>query len=557
MRLISFAFRYSRPVLVAAVLAGLVSGLSQTGLLAIINIALTHTGAPSTSLLLPRFIALGLLMFIARIVSGLLLARLAHNATYDLRMQFSRRILETALRRLELIGTPKLMAIFTEDIPALVSALAALPTLCMHLAIVAGCLVYLGWLSWPLLLYLIPFFVAGVLVYQVATAYAMRALTLARRQHDRLLKDFRALTEGIKELKLHRRRSESFLSDCLEPTARSLRRHNFKGTTIFTAAQSWGQLSSFVLIGLVVLVLPSYTSAGARPLMGFALVILYLLTPLEIIMSALPTLARADIAVARIEELGISLTAHANDGDAGATAQAAAGLSINTLEFSGVRHVYRREQEDTDFALGPIDLTLRTGELVFLVGGNGSGKTTLAKLLTGLYVPEAGEIRLNGQPVTDRNRNFYRQHFSAVFSDFYLFESLLGMEAAGLDARAQEYLRKLQLAARVSVEGGRLSTLDLSQGQRKRLALLAAYLEDRPVYVFDEWAADQDPQFKELFYLRLLPELKSRGKTVVVISHDDRFYHVADRLIKLDYGKLCPDPQPLSSSSASIPEVIR
>ncbi|PYS83269.1 MAG: ABC transporter ATP-binding protein [Acidobacteria bacterium] len=553
MRLVSFALRHSRGIVIPAVLAGLVSGLSQTGLLALINTALTSEGPSSTSPLLPRFVALGLLMFVSRIISGLLLARLSQNATYHLRIQFSRRILETALRRLELIGTPKLMATFTEDIPALVGALSAIPTLCMHAAIVAGCLIYLGWLSWTLLLYLVPFFVLGVVVYQVAMAYAMRSLTLARQRHDSLLQDFRALTEGIKELKLHQRRRESFLARCLEPTAAALRRHNFRGTTIFTAAQSWGQLSGFVLIALVVLVFPSFISIGARPLMGFALVILYMLTPLEVMMSALPTLARANVAVRKIEELGISLAAHTTGG----AAAAAPALSLNTLELSGVRHVYRREQEDGDFTLGPIDLTLHAGELVFLVGGNGSGKTTLAKLLTGLYVPETGEVRLNGQPITDRNRNFYRQHFSAVFSDFYLFESLLGMEAPGLDGLAREYLVKLQLDAKVSVEQGKLSTVELSQGQRKRLALLAAYLEDRPVYVFDEWAADQDPQFKEFFYLSLLPELKSRGKTAVVISHDDRFYHLADRLIKLDYGKLHAGPQPLSSPTAPITEVIR
>ena len=187
----------------------------------------------------------------------------------------------------------------------------------------------------------------------------------------------------------------------------------------------------------------------------------------------------------------------------------------------------------------------------------GSGKTTLGKLLTGLYVPESGEIRLNSQLITDLNRNQYRQYFSAVFSDCYLFEKLLGLDNPKLDTQAREYLVQLQLDAKVNVKDGNLSTLDLSQGQRKRLALLAAYLEDRPVCLFDEWAADQDPQFKEIFYLHLLPELKSRGKTIVVISHDDRFYRLADRIVRLDYGRLYADAPSLSSPPASITEVAR
>jgi len=555
MKFLSFVFRHSRATVIAAIVAGLVSGLSQTGLLALITSALSGALKSSSSRLLWGFVGLGLVMLSSRIVSGILLTRLLHNAVYQLRMHFSRQIMSAALRHLEQIGSPKLLAVLTDDIPALTGALAAIPTVCMHVAVVAGCLIYLGWLSWTVLLYLIPFFVAGVLTYRLIVSYAMRSLTVARQEHDSLLRHFRALTEGIKELKLHRRRGESFLFRSLQPTAASLRRHNSQGSIIFTAAQGWGQLASYILIGLVIFGLPSFLNINARLLTGYALVILYMLTPLEIILSALPTFGRANIALRKIEELGISLLANTTESDSVAVATPAK-LSLDTLEFSGVTHVYHREREDNDFVLGPLDFTLHAGELVFLVGGNGSGKTTLGKLLTGLYVPESGELRLDRQLITDLNRNDYRQYFSAVFSDFYLFESLLGLEAPDLDTEAREYLAKLQLDQKVTVKEGKLSTLNLSQGQRKRLALLAAYLEDRPIYVFDEWAADQDPQFKDVFYLHLLPELKSRGKTVVVISHDDRFYHLADRIIRLDYGKLTSDSNVFSAPPAPLVEAV-
>ena len=215
--------------------------------------------------------------------------------------------------------------------------------------------------------------------------------------------------------------------------------------------------------------------------------------------------------------------------------------AFESLELKGVTHSYHRELENKSFTLGPIDLSFAPGELVFLVGGNGSGKTTLAKLICGLYTPEFGEIRLNFEPVMAQGREAYRQLFSVVFSDFHLFENLLGLETVGLDSRADNYLKQLQLNHKVQIADGTFSTIDLSQGQRKRLALLTAFLENRPFYIFDEWAADQDPLFKEVFYLQLLPELKAQGKTVLVISHDDRYYTIADRIIKLDYGKLNHD----------------
>ena len=146
--------------------------------------------------------------------------------------------------------------------------------------------------------------------------------------------------------------------------------------------------------------------------------------------------------------------------------------------------------------------------------------------------------RLDGIPIDDRLRESYRQLFSTVFADFYLFDRLVGIRLEDLDATAKMYLEKLQLDRKVAVRDGKLSTIALSQGQRKRLALLTAYLEDRPIYLFDEWAADQDPFFREVFYKQILPELKQRGKAVLVISHDDRYFHLADRLVKLDYGKI-------------------
>ena len=322
---------------------------------------------------------------------------------------------------------------------------------------------------------------------------------------------------------------------------------------IYNAAASWGQILVFIVIGFVLFVLPSFEIVSAQSLTGYSLTLLYMMAPFQAIMNNVPNITRASVAIRKIESLGLSLVAQ--------TAESISTGDQNPtfawcLEFKGVSHTYHCEAEDTPFTLGPLDLTFYPGELVFLVGGNGSGKTTLAKLVTGLYAPEAGQIWFDGNLITDETDD-YRQHFSVVFSDFHLFESLLGLDGPKLDQRAHEYLTRLQLDRKVEIKNGALSTVALSQGQRKRLALLTAYL-DRPLYIFDEWAADQDPLFKKFFYLELLPDLKATGKTVLVISHDDQYYDVGDRLIKLDYGKISYDKYviPLQRTPLEVPTEI-
>jgi putative pyoverdin transport system ATP-binding/permease protein len=194
--------------------------------------------------------------------------------------------------------------------------------------------------------------------------------------------------------------------------------------------------------------------------------------------------------------------------------------------------------DEQGFLLGPIDLKMQSGELVFIVGSNGSGKSTLAKLIVGLYTPQAGEIYLNGTPITAVNVEWYRQHFATTFADVYLFDSYLGFDNPQLDRTVAKYLKDLQLDHKVSISNGILSTTNLSQGQRKRLALLTALLDDRPIYLFDEWAADQDPAFRKIFYEQTILQLKERGKLVIVITHDDRYFHLADRLLHLNYGRV-------------------
>jgi putative ATP-binding cassette transporter len=523
---------HSGTLVAIIIIAGLISGVSNTLLIATINSTLNNTGTPRSTLIL-TFAGLCLALASLRFVSGAVLVHLMKAIMMSLRLGLSRKILNAPLRRLEQHGSHKLFAALTGDVPSIANAYVFLPLLCMNVAILLGCLIYMCWLSPLLLLAALGFMVVGVISHQFPVRKAQQYFSRSREAADFVYKHLRGLTDGIKELKMHRRRRHAFYSELLEPGVRAQQKDFASGDIIWVAAGSWGQILFFIFIGLVLFAAPVLNQTSAMVLTGYTLTIMYMMGPLEFVLNFVPTLTQANVAMKKIDELTASLDEQLIVEPA---ADSEAKPSWNSIELSGMQHAYRRENEEAEFVLGPIDLSITRGELVFITGGNGSGKTTLAKLLVGLYIPQQGEIRLDGQTITDESRDDYRQLFSVVFSDFYLFENLLGLSDLNIDTKSQEYLAKLQLDRCVEIKERTLSTLELSQGQRKRLALLTAYLEDRPIYVFDEWAADQDPQFKEIFYYELLGRLKAAGKTAIVISHDDRYYHVADRVIKLNYG---------------------
>ncbi|MBD2017584.1 cyclic peptide export ABC transporter [Microcoleus sp. FACHB-53] len=532
MNLIYFLLRSSWRMVAIAIVTGFLSGGSSAGLIALIGHAMGSGIASAPTSIAWGFAGLALVALLTSILARVVLIHLSQNAIFQLQMRLSRQILATELSHLEKLGFPRLLATLTEDVQAISNAVYIIPFLCINIAIVAGGLVYITWLSWKVFLIVVVLSVIALGSCRVLLKRARQLIALAREEQDQLFNHFRTITEGVKELKLNYQRRQDFLTQDLQATATNFRRHNTEGLTLFATTDSWGKLIFFFAIGLVLFVLPNLIVIDLQTLAGYVLTFTYLIGPMDNIVNKLPLISKANVALQKIETLGFSLTS-CNEA---AMIPPQLKSSWQSLEFKGVTHTYQREQEDINFTVGPINLTLRPGQLLFIIGGNGSGKSTLAKLITGLYIPETGEIQLDGKLINQQNREWYRQHFSVVFSDFYLFERLLGFDNADLDQQAKEYLKQLQLDHKVKVEQGRLSTTALSQGQQKRLALLSAYLEDRPIYLFDEWAADQDPLFKEIFYTQFLPQLRDRGKTLLVISHDDHYFYLADRMIKLDYG---------------------
>lgn len=535
--LFALFLRGSRRVIALAVLVGMLAGFTSVALMALINAKVARPQTVTAELIW-AFVGLALLDLLSNFASGLLAVRIAHENSFGLRMDLCRQILAAPLRRLEEAGAHRILAALTQDVSNLTNAFMRLPPLFLNLAIVVGCLVYLSWLSKAMFVALLIFLTISVLSWMIPERKAKHFLGVAREQWAILVSHFRSMTEGAKELKLHRQRRAAFLSNNLLKAARAFKEDSVIAGRIYALVNSWSQVLYFVVIGVMLFAFPRLIGEVSQSVLtGFALTVLYLRGPMVNLMNIIPYFSAAQVSHKAIEELGFSLM-HSGVDEPEAPLRFDPNPSWRCLELLEVTHKYYREKENGNFSLGPINLVFQPGELVFIVGGNGSGKTTLIKLLMGLYAPEEGAIRMDGENITDATRESYRQYFSAVFADFYLFPELLGLNNANLDERARDYLSQLELDRKVELQDHKLSTTELSFGQRKRLALLTAFLEDRYIYVFDEWSAGQDPHFKDVFYFQLLPDLKARGKTVIVVSHDDRYYHLADRIIKLENGQV-------------------
>lgn len=535
MKTLRFLLRKVPKSMVITALLSVVGGGFNGALVAIVHQAFTGTTS--------RFGPLGLLFVLAcvgKLTTGYLsevsLIRSAQQALAELRLDIVRQLQHTPFRDFERLGTARVLSTLTDDVDTLGQITYQLPAFAVNLAVIAGGAAYLAYLSWPLLFLTALFALLGALTHRFFVKHARSLIEQTRRERENLGGFFLSLTHGMKELKLHQGRRLAHNEEGIGAVTERLRDLDVTTHRRFIAAHLMSHFFLFACIGLIVFVAADALSLSEQVVTGFVFTALYLLGPISGAAGALPVFSRASVSLSRIEALGLSLAELASESLAVSNEPSPFDVPLQSIELKDA--CCRYETHGESFTVGPINLRIESGEVLFITGGNGSGKSTLAKLLVGLYGLTSGTRLCNGKPVTEENCDAYRQLFSAVFSDFYLFESLLGLDNPALDEDAARYLQKLQLSKKVTVKEGKLSTTQLSQGQRKRLALLTAYLEDRRVYLFDEWAADQDPSFKEVFYRTLLPDLKSRGKTLIVITHDSHYFDAADRRIHLREGKL-------------------
>lgn len=530
--------RHSLPLFVGIVLCSLVAGMATTALLAVVNGFLGASGGADEAA--QRFVASCVVALVTSMASQLMLAHASGGILYQLQVRICEGIVALPFRQFEVIGSARLRAGLTEDIPALSQGLVTLPILVTNLTTVVGAIAYLAYLSGATFVFWLLMMAVAVATLVVLMMIFGRLNELTRRAIDALYEGFDGLIGGAIELRLNAARRRAFMTRGIDDAAGELKVRRSRAFVAQAIIETWSRLLLFVSLGLVLFLGSVLIGFGDDVAQGFVLVMMFIMAPLGAMMALLPMVSRASVAAKSLESLDTLLADIDDPRDDVAEPMALKRIELRDIELT--------RRDDRGFRVGPVSLTLEAGKTTFIVGGNGSGKSTLAKIIAGLYPPETGQVIVDGRTIGPDDWEWYRQHVSAVFSDFHVFDTLYGLDRDALDERASEHLALLGLEDVVEVTDGRFSTLAVSTGQRKRLALLVAMLERRPLYVFDEWAADQDPDYKRVFYEQLLVTLRDRGCAVVVVTHDDAYFHLADEVVTMREGALDEDNKPVTAA---------
>ncbi len=527
MELLLLVWRQYRWPFISVIALSLLSAALGIGLIAFINLRLI-TLVDTSLTVLPEFLGLLLLLMAVTLGSQLALTTLGHHFVYRLRGEFIKRILDTQIEKIEKIGSASLLAGLTSDIRNITIAFVRLPELVQGIILTFGSAAYLAWLSGKMMLVTALWLALTIWGGFMLVSRVYKHMASLRESEDKLYHDYQTVLEGRKELTLNRERAEYVFTQLYLPDAREYRHHIVRADTFHLSAVNWSNIMMLGAIGLVFWMANSLGWADTAVAATYSLTLLFLRTPLLSAVGALPTLLSAQVAFNKLNKF--SLAPYRAE-----FPQPQAHPHWQTLELRDITFHY----PDNSFAVGPINMTLKRGELVFLIGGNGSGKSTLAMLLTGLYQPLSGQILVDGQPMAADKPEDYRKLFSAVFTDVWLFDRLLGPEGKVADPTlVEKWLGYLQMNHKLRLDDGKILDLKLSKGQKKRVALLLALAEDRDIIMLDEWAADQDPHFRREFYQVLLPLMKEMGKTLFAISHDDHYFQHADRLLEMRGGQL-------------------
>ncbi|KPA12085.1 peptide ABC transporter ATP-binding protein [Candidatus Magnetomorum sp. HK-1] len=520
----------------------IVSGIAQGLLLGIIT---TAAATASYDKLNFRYFLIFVITF-AIVIVGKRYALIQATAITEgvikqLRVRLSDKIRHSELLFLENIGKAEIYTRTTYNTNLISEAAALIINAAQSGIVLFFCLFYICFLS------KLAFFITLLAIGAAAFNYILQQKKIDKEMRETANKEsnffdmLNQTLDGFKELKVNTKKSDDLFST-LKKIADETENLKLKTGFKFVTELMFSQVFFYTLLGIIVFVLPRLDPANPSLIIRLTAAILFLIGPVNMLVGAIPLFSRANMAVEILYELEEWLDKANKPYKIQGTAHIRKIASFNELQISDLSFSYTDDNQIPLFTVGPTNLTIKKGEIIFIVGGNGSGKSTLMKLLTGLYYPDSGNIRLDNLTIDKTSYQAYREMFSIIFNDFHIFDKLYGLSEKDFE-KIQSLIQLMELEKKTEVIDGKFTNINLSTGQRKRLAMIISLLEDRPICVFDEWAADQDPAFRNYFYETLLSDLKSQGKTIIAVSHDDRYFSFADRVLKMEYGQFIETKQ--------------
>lgn len=519
------------------IILGIASGLFNLGIISLINemieALVQNKVAENGTVLLTWFLVCIACWYITRRVLLTYLIKLTQRTLWEYRMRIIRGISKSDFMYIHK-NKSKINSIITEDVSDVAIATSSMVDFLIYGVTAIAIFGYLAYLS--LYFFIATVLVAGfaILVYELRGKKNTNRFDKAKQLLDRFHGHVGSTLDGFKETKVNPKKGEEIILN-IEETGNESVKNNSKAYISFLDNEMIGQVAFYVLVAGLAMFLGNYLGMEAGEIVTYLFTLLFVQGSLEVIMTLLPTLSKAGVAMERIESLEFPI-----DEENGSDQQIEfiTQSEFDKLSVENISFEYPVDQVKSGFNLEGINFSLNAGEVVFIAGGNGSGKTTLVNIVLALLEPDSGTIFVNGDSgLFQTNKKKYRSLFAPVFSDFYLFEELYGIQEIN-EEEVNDYLKLFEIDHKVTFENRKFSTKELSTGQRKRLALISVLLEKKPILVLDEWAADQDPQFRKKFYREIIPMLKEGGFTVLAITHDDNYFDASDRLLKMNEGRL-------------------
>ncbi len=461
---------------------------------------------------------------------------LIEDIVRDVRVRFADKIRRSELQIVENLGKGEVYTKVSQETSQISQSAILIANACQESIMLLFCLMYVAYLSLPAFFVTVVSIAIAVFIYFIHEKGIVQELRNLANKEGRLLDSLSHIIDGFKEIRMNTEKSNDLYRDF---TSKAIDAEESKTriSVKFATDIMFSHVFFYTLICIIIFLLPQFVDTYEDVVIKLTAALLFIIGPLEMIVAAVPVFMRSNVALKNLYDLEETLDLHLPDEEDFDKENQKIFKNFQNIQFKNYSFSYLSPDGQPTFSVGPFDFNFKRGETVFFIGGNGSGKSTVVKLLTGLYPKSNGILKIDQSEVTTRTRNPYRNLFTCIFSDFHLFDKFYGVDDVD-EVEANRLIEIMDLKDKTKFENGKFTSIHLSTGQRKRLALIISLIEDKEIYVFDEWAADQDPHFRKHFYEVILKELKAKGKTILAVTHDDKYFHVADRVIRLNYGEM-------------------